>query len=226
MNVSELKNLFILHPGGTGGNHLANLISLIPEFEYRLDEFEGDYQQVLFNKYEMFVDPKFISKIQQTSPHGIKAHFLNNHGLSGLTKDSPDEIYKQKLLSNKKINILTGHWHCFDHADLSNFKNHAWIMQTFPKENSLAYKRIRVYDFWPQETYLYSEPFEFRRPSMESSNAFEFDTDIFVENNGAEYLRQFLNTNFEVHLPNIADEIHDRWMYGLKKVIELCSTKY
>jgi len=225
MNVSELKNLFILHPGGTGGNHLANLISLIPEFEPRLDKFEGDYQQAFLKEYERFIDHLFLP-IHPTQINNMKAHFLSKHGLNGLDKHSYNEEYAQTLLSNKKINILTGHWHCFDHTDLSEFKNHAWLILTFPKESSLAYKRVQVFNFWPQQIELYSEPYDFKHPVMNSKNTFVIDTDMFIADNGAEYLRQLLYECFAVYLPSIADEMHSKWMYGLKKTIELGVNKY
>ena len=224
MNVSELKNLFILHPGGTGGNHLANLISLIPEFEPRLDEFEGDYQQAFLKEYKRFTNPLFLP-MHPTQIHNMKAHFLPKHGLNGLDKHSYSEEYAQKLLSNKKINILTGHWHCFDNSDLSKFDKHAWLILTFPKESSLAHKRIRIFDFWPQEIEFYSAPYNFKHPVMNSENTFVIDTEKFIADNGAEYLRQLLHKCFEVYLPSIADEMHNRWMYGLKKSLELFPNK-
>jgi hypothetical protein len=220
MNVSELKNLFILHPGGTGGNHLANLISLIPEFESRLEHFDGEYQQSFLKAYERFVDPLFLP-ILPTQIHSMKAHFLDKHGLNGLD----DESYRQKLLLNKRINILTGHWHCFNDEDLSEFTDHAWITMSFPKEDSMAYKRIKIYNFLPQLIESYAQPYDFKRPPMSKENTFEFDTDIFFEDNGAEYLHQFLRQHFSIELPDVADEMHRKWMYGLKKSLELFPNK-
>jgi hypothetical protein len=216
MNVNELKNLFILHPGGTGGNHLANLISLIPIFEPRLEKFEGDYQQEFLKLYERFVNTEFLHH-HPTQVHTMKAHFLTNHGLNGLD----DKTHRQQLLSNKRINILTGHWHCFDTSNLSDFTNHAWLIMSFPKEGSLAYKRIRVYDFWPQKKFLYNSPYLFNHPVINNDNSVEIDTDMFFQDSGSEYLRQLLKQHYGLELPAVADEMHSKWIYGLKKLLEL-----
>lgn len=211
ININSVKNLFILHPGGTGGNHLANLISLIPNFEPRLDQFEGDYQQTFLKLYERFVDIELLPK-DKSQVHGMKAHFSAKHGLSGLD----DNTYRQKLLSNKKINILTGHWHCFDTTELSDFTDHAWIIMSFPKKDSLAYNRILIYNFLPQKTFLYNSPYLFNHPVINNDNSVKFDTDRFFEDNGAEYLRQILKNNFALELPDVADRMHSNWIYGLK----------
>jgi hypothetical protein len=218
MNINSIKNLFIYHPGGTGGNHLANLISLIPLFEPRLDYYEGDYQQAFNKEYDRFTDPFFLP-VLTTQIQNVKAHFLQKHGLTGIE----DPEYAGKILSNKRINILTGHWHCFYSSSkyLTEFNNHAWIKMSFPKEDSLAYKRIRVFNFWPQHIDLYDESYEINEPTMNSENSVYFDTVKFFQDDGSEYLREFLKQHFEIELPAIADEMHKKWMYGLTKTLDL-----
>lgn len=218
MNINSIKNLFIYHPGGTGGNHLANLISLIPLFESRLDYYEGDYQQAFNKEYDRFTDEEFLPLVP-SQIYGMKAHFLKVHGLDGL--DDPSQL--QQLTLSNRINILTGHQHCFwSHTkQLSELTNHIWIKMSFPKEGSLADRRIKIFNFLPQNAEFYNESYKINSPIMNSDNSFYFDTDRFFEDNGAEYLRQFIKQHFEIELPSIADEMHKKWMYGLNKTLDL-----
>jgi len=216
IDVSKLKNLFIYHPGGTGGNHLANLISLIPIFESRLENYEGDYQQFFNKEYDRFTNPKFLP-ILPSQIHNMKSHFLIKHGLDGLD----DTEFRKHLLSNKRINILTGHWHCFYSRNLSDFTNNAWIRMSFPKEGSLAFKRIKMFNFLPQQVEVYIESYEILDKYPGFKNSAYLDTDMFFQDNGSEYLREFLKHNFEIELPAIADEMHSKWIYGIKTSLKL-----
>ena len=218
MNIDGLKNLFIYHPGGTGGNHLANLISLIPIFEPRLDQYTGDYQQFFNKEYDRFTNTGFLPS-HTTMIHGMKAHFLERHGLDGID----DSEYVQQLISNKRINILTGHWHCFytNRKKMSTIGKWAWIRMSFPKEDSLAFKRITAFKLLPQQIDLYDESYEILDTYMGFKNSAYLDTDMFFQDDGSEYLREFLKHNFEIELPIVADEMHKKWMYGLTKSLAL-----
>ena len=92
---------------------------------------------------------------------------------------------------------------------------------SFPKEGSLAFKRIKMFNFLPQQVEVYIESYEILDKYPGFKNSAYLDTDMFFQDNGSEYLREFLKHNFEIELPAIADEMHSKWIYGIKTSLKL-----
>lgn len=230
-----MKNLFIVFPGGCGGNHLANLISLNNKFTPRFKS--NNYHQELLNHYKENCSKSLINSTGELyeSPHGIKAHFAEYNNLDQLKNNATFN----ELINSKTINILIGHEHDFQELEfngrtISKIPDPFYIIMSYPKFNSLAYNRIQLYKFTPDPK-KYTFPFrvsydelETEWPVADDSNGMFLETEKFIAENGCDYIKdKLLKINIELH--DLAYEIHKIWYNKLIEILTLYNvmpTKY
>jgi hypothetical protein len=227
-----MKNLFILYPGGCGGNHLANLISTNTKFTPRFKS--NNYLEDLFRDYkskadEIYYGPKkdHLFSIGSAGVRGLKFHFAEYNNLDQLK----DEDQIQILLKNDTINIFNGHEHCYveidsDYKNLSRMPDAFWIMISYPKENTVPYNRINLYNFTPDKE-RYAFPFypSWVKPldggvEVDHSNGLILDSELIFTEYGSQYIRESLQP-LDIDLPPIADALHEMWYNKIKEVLVL-----
>lgn len=230
-----MKNLLIVFPGGCGGNHLANLISLNDKFTPRFKS--NDYHNDLLNQYKQKCFQNLVKNTGELyeSPSGINAHFAEHHHLDQFH----DTNKFQELLNTPTINILPGHEHDFEQLEMkgsliSKVPDSFWIVLTYPKVNTIAYNRIKLYKFTPRpDRYTYPYYVSYQNyhkgwPVADESNSLLFETENFISNNGCDYIKNKLSKiNIELH--DLAYEIHSLWYNKLIEVLTLYDampTKY
>lgn len=226
-----MKNLLIVFPGGCGGNHLANLISLNNKFTPLFKS--NDYHNDMLNHYKKLINYPIKTymggRLGIRAVHGVKAHFSEYHHLDQLyTEQGFDQI-----LNNKTINILMGHNHCFQTAEskgllITKLPEKSWIVMSYPKENSLPYKRINLYQFNPRPE-VYTFPFYIKETEPRSELAYADESNgIFIDTEkfflyGCEYINEEL-TKFNIELPALAQELHEIWMNKITEVLNFYET--
>ena len=217
-----MKNLFILYPGGCGGNHVANIISTNPKFTPR---FKSDnYLEDLYADYKSKVDEIYYGPKTNhlDSVKGLLFHFAEYNNLDQLK----DEEQVKILLENDTINIFNGHEHCYaeidiDYKNLSRMPDAFWIMLSYPKENTVPYNRINLYKFTPNKE-RYAFPFYPSWNSIEvnHNNGLILESELIFTEYGSQYIRESLKP-LDIDLPPIADTLHSMWYNKIKEVLVL-----
>ena len=229
-----MKNLFILYPGGCGGNHLANLISTDSKFTQRF--LSDNYYEELLGKYQSKYKTKYLGpyknhliSIGQKEVNGVIFHFSEFNNLDQLK----DTEQVKLLLENKTINIFNGHEHCYydiekEYKTVRIMPDPLWIMISFPKENTVPYNRIKLCNFQPNKD-RYEFPFypTFIRPiepsdgiAVDESNGIILESEEIFTEYGSEYIRQTLKP-YGVDLPIFADTLHKLWYDKIKEILVL-----
>ena len=206
---SKSKYLIIVFPGGCGGNHIQNMISLIPNFN---KVFESpNYYTDLYQNYN-----KIKSQIVPDSV-GIQAHFSQFSNLSGLQNIE----FVTSIQNSSKKTILIGHDHCIQESIEANnflcFEDCVWIIVTWPQTpECVVYKRIMQRKHWPQQTHRYSFPYLVPTTLnfVDCDRGFALDPIKIFSINGSHYLRKKLYDHFNLELPPEADELHKLWYAG------------
>lgn len=227
-----MKNLLIVFPGGCGGNHMANMIStnlrFTPLFTSKnyIDDLKIEYNKI---KNQIVKGPGKAPNLGVREVHGIKFHIGSaSRGLMQLK--NKDEF--NNLINNETINILIGHEHHYYEVEcenygkqISNLPDSFWLVMTYPKENTLAHNRIKLYQFSPRpERYTYPFYINIHNSTeyayADENNSLSIETEKFIDINGADYLRERLKT-INIELPTIADELHKIWFNKLCEVLSL-----
>lgn len=221
-----MKNLFILYPGGCGGNHLANLISTDSKFTPRYSS--SNYNEYLLKQYQSKHNEHYFGPINNPTSigtdevKGLIFHFSEYNNLDQLK----DEEQVKILLKNDTINIFNGHEHCYaeidiDYKNLSRMPDAFWIMISYPKENTVPYNRINLYGFTPNKE-RYTFPFYPSWNSIEvnHNNGLILESELIFTEYGSQYIRESLKP-LDIDLPPIADTLHEMWYNKIKEVLVL-----
>ncbi len=226
-----MKNLFILYPGGCGGNHLANLISTNTKFTPRYPS--SNYNEYLLEQYQSKYSEHYFGPIDNPTSigtdevKGLIFHFSEYSNLDQLK--SEEQI--AKLLENKTINIFNGHEHCYteidhDYKNLSKIPDAFWLMISYPKENTAPHNRINLYKFTSRKE-RYEFPFypSFVKPinggvEVDHTNGLILESEEFFTEYGSQYIRESLKP-LDIDLPPIADTLHELWYNKIKEILVL-----
>lgn len=199
------KYLIVVFPGGTGGNHIQNMISLSPVFN-KLFPSNSYYNDLLYN-YNGLKD--------SVNPAGVTAHFNPHPNLYGLE----DEKYRDFISTSDKKTILVGHNHCIqDYVQRKlfvDFRDCVWMIVNWPQTTDcLVYKRIEAGNYLPQFSELYKFPYLVPTSMhyyIDDSRGFNIDPIKIFAANGSDYLRKMLREKLDLELPKEADNLHKIW---------------
>lgn len=215
----ESNNLFITFTGGAGGHHISNMLSLCPEFEPKY--VSTNYFTNMLTHYSN--KTKILDKID---PLSITSHFYHPFGsnlpIQFNTSILLDEKNHATFLSNKKKNIIIGHWHqwveLYQLGLLDNFTKNVWIVCSIPNKETLAGRRLEElgYGFPPKNFYTIPYQYDIKGNYVTSESAFLLDTDLLFTDEGSQYLRERVADNFGIALPLEADQLHVEWMKWMK----------
>lgn len=204
----DWKFLVIIFPGGTGGNHLQNMISLCANFNSVFTS-ENYFKDLL----EFYTN---IGNSLDVKMKYVKFHPITQPNLTILN----DLNYKQFIEKSNKKTVLIGHNHCLQDAIENkyfvNFEDTVFMVVNWPNTlNSIVGNRIRGGKFWPQHDKVYKLPYECPGSVphfvVNYSNGFTCDPLKLFRSNGSKYLRKILAENLNLNLPKEADDLHDIW---------------
>ncbi|MFY8211057.1 MAG: hypothetical protein ACOVLB_00090 [Candidatus Nanopelagicus sp.] len=207
---NQSKNLFLLHTPGCGGNHLANMLSLHPEFEHRFES--DDYEAEMMQRYKDNV------------PYGV-FHFgvLENLQIAEL------DTNRQKIIECTKKYIFCSHVEEYFYSSeyvkgpsrLEGFDNRFFILFTIPKTNELLLKRIANNSYWytakraPGYIAMDAESYEIADSincGIPENSIFQLDSDLFYTIEGFDYLQDKLTEYFGIELPEICRNLHTTYI--------------
>jgi hypothetical protein len=232
------KNLFLIFPPGTGGNHLANMISIKRSFSPRFTDIPEKSKAAVpnitsVNSHEEYVDAMLKSyqfHFDKTSaPNEMRslAHFcdLQNLQLETLT------TFTDKILNNAKTYIFCAH--AVEYAirkyekRIEDFNNNIYCVFSLPTEkNLLALNRMKNGPWYQEKIlseYYTKEGFSNIVPTffwdlipeeqkdsyrINKDTIFEMDTDLFYTTSGYEYIEQNLKENLGIRLPKCCKIMH------------------
>lgn len=200
---------------GTGGNHLANLISLNTEFSPRFDC--KDYHVSMIEKYQH--DLKNPRDYGDTIAHFTK--FQN------LQKDTWDE-HKNNINNPEKRNVFCSH---IDEYVFStkigvarDLPDKIFILMDYPSNGTVAYKRHRAEQWYRQSPIEYTKEafIEFLiKHSHVPPNLDELiviDSSQFMSHSGFEYITSTLNEKIGLEIPEIGRKMHTLWINAIESV--------
>ena len=215
----QSKNLFLVFPPGCGGNHVANLLSMHPEFEPRYTH--ANYYQDIIDQYE-----KHFSYIPCNNDNVSNAHFcdLENLQPETLTK------FQSKVLNSKKRYIFCSHAVEYIirsiEGKIEPFTDSIICLFTKPYgSNKVVNNRMRNGAWYNGErddfvfidipvAKLY-EPNNFIRynsDKIKEDKIFTLDTDRFYSLEGYDYFFDIIKTNLGIELPEVCRKIHTQYI--------------
>ena len=214
---NQSKNLFLVFPPGCGGNHVANMLSMTPDFEPRYTH-DNYYESMIYN-YDEFFGPGPQNDIACT------AHFI-----SDLENLQPKHLveFQKKIINSKKSYIFCSHAVEYIIRNRTNsiepFTDKIICLFSKPTgSNKLVNDRMRNgvwYDGERDEHTFSTTPvyklYEIEKFSMYSGvkkdKIFSIDTDLFYSINGYDYLHETMKTNLGVELPKVCRKMHTQYI--------------
>jgi hypothetical protein len=192
-----IENLFVIFAPGSGGNHLANLLSMTERFNRNVD----------FLKYDTMTDGD--------------AHFSKISNLEIKTiVDNLDEL-------STVNNVLCGHLGEYlwlkQSGIADQFKNKKFLIVSLPDKNTLAYSRMTSYFppmlyeyFYQEQRCLYSQ--EMLERLFQEDDFFEISAEIIFSDDISKLLG-FIDREFCTTIDRLqATQIHQLWIDKIKKV--------
>lgn len=217
MITKNFKHLCILYPGGGGGNHLSNMLSVHPNFEPLINT-TNDYYEHLLRRYNL---EKIKTKLNKN--RWFNVHIRDSNPLEELRNNTATHL--SKLENSSKKNIIFGHWASFQ-LNLINHKfvdinDCVWAIVTWPKKDSMPDLRIEKHQMYPQQPEKYQLPLDVEMDTndpdsfvllADNSNGFTIEIEEFFTENGWDYLNDRLQTNLGITLPANTKNLHDFWI--------------
>jgi hypothetical protein len=215
---NQAKNIFLIFPPGCGGNHLANMLSLHPDFEPRY-KTDGDYVSEIIESYKKQLLPK---RVKQFWKGDSAVHF------SELENLQPDhfERYKDNVVNSDKKYLFCSHAYEYYNARktiplISKLKNKIFLLFTCPsRRNMIAFLRwsagpwalgepkINAFNMRDNPDNLYSVNALSSAIKVSSDNILLINTDEFYTENGMDYVDKLLMENCGINLTSHCRELH------------------
>ena len=227
INLEKTKFFHIIYPPITGGNHLENLLSTNDQFEKKVSS-ENNTIIDLLNVYE--TKSRLLTK-EVTNDLDIASDGFNVHVYETSTVFNTVYHNIENYLNYKKIFIVHSHsdiyeWHLHQPKMKNNFfkflnKTKAIVISLPKDKNSRAYKRYEKYCLQKSQNLIFlSKPFEnyvvpYKIAGFElfnESNSRLLDVDLFMSDNGWDYIFNFLKDNFNIVLTEDTKKLHELWI--------------
>lgn len=213
----QSKNLFLVFPPGCGGNHVANMLSMTPDFEPRYTH-DNYYESMIYNYDEFFgfgpqndmvCTAHFISdlenlQIRQLTEFGSKIinskkpYIFCSHAVEYLAEN------QQKLIQPFTDRIIC----IFSKPSGSNklvkdrMRNGAWYEG---ERDEFKFLDIPVHKLYEIENFSrYSE--------VKKDKIFSLNSDLFYSIEGYDYLYETIKTNLGVELPEVCRKMHIQYI--------------
>ena len=212
----QSKNLFLIFPPGCGGNHVANLLSMNPDFESRYTH--DNYYEDMKNKYQKLFGYGPEADI------GGPAHFsdLQNLQMKQLIK------FESKIVNSKKPYIFCSHAVEYiienSQKNLNPYKQRIFCLFSKPTgSNKLVNDRMRNgvwYNGEQDEMHymgtpvhlLYKKEIFASKANINSDNIFTIDTDLYYSIEGYDYLHETIKTNLGIELSEVCRQLHTQYI--------------
>jgi hypothetical protein len=197
------SNIFsVVYPPYSGGNHIANMLSLSNIFLSRF--WSKDYYKELELSYERAVKSVHPSKTQQ-----FYDLFLVN----------------SKNLTKKYITVgHLGHYGQLLKKHNVDFTDSSCIMVTKPVKNERATKRYKFVDEINKNkpinitSDIYDLPLKILDTELfNSDNSIILNSDLLFNDDGSYYVQELLLNSFSIHLPNSIHDLHKLWIKMIDK---------
>ena len=208
----------------TGGNHLENLLSTCDQFEKKISSDNKTVIDLLIiyqNKSQLLT--KQINNDTDLLSNGFNVHAYEIQTVF-------NNVYNniQNYLNYKKILVVHSHsdvyeWHLHQIKMKNIFfqylnRTNAIIMSVPKNISGRAYKRYEKYFLKnssvlakPSENYLL--PYTIAGFELfNDSNARLLDADLFMSDDGWEYISNFLQSNFNILLAPETKLLHELWI--------------
>lgn len=229
----SIKNLFLIFPPGTGGNHLANMLSLHPLFSPRFTNTDQIKKNLKFDTSDVrFSATTYNDQMQEfysicfdknTKDDGSTvAHFSDLENL----QVSKIKEFKDSIVSSDGIYIFCSHAveYCIGNRSglLNPFLNRKFCVLSRPTENNpIIFNRMlrgawangetsieiweknRISNFYKIDSLLLPS-----RRTINHKNSFILDTDIFFTVEGFDYINQVFKENMGIVLPEECRNLH------------------
>jgi hypothetical protein len=213
----QSKNLFLVFPPGCGGNHVANILSMHPDFEPRYTH-DNYYEKMIWNYNNFFGSGPEDSE-------GCTAHFSD---LENLQKKEITE-FESKILSSEKPYIFCSHaveyLISIQTKLIEPFTDRTVCLFSRPNgRNKIVNARMRKGPWFggePEEDrflttkipQLYEkEIFSKHIIKSDRDKVFTVDTDLFYTIEGYDYLVEVFKTNLGIELPEICRKLHTQYI--------------
>ena len=219
----QSKNVFLIFPPGCGGNHLANMLSLHPDFEPRYQS--KTYTEEIIDSY----------KNQLTRPRP-KHHYIGDSAVhfSDLENLQPEYFakFKDTIITTKRKYLFCSHAYEYFFADrvipdFRKLQDRIFMLFTRPtKQNMIAYLRwstgpwakgepkMNAFNLReiPNSNKVYNvESFSYMT-KVSQDNILMVNTDLFYTVDGTEYINELIKENFGLTLPETCKELHSVYM--------------
>lgn len=204
-DYKNVKNVFLIHPPGAGGNHLANMLSLHEDFEPRFDS--NEYESEMISKYESVLDLR----------HGdFPVHFSDLENL----QDSQLKLHFNKIINSEKRYIFCAHDYEYRYADhgfpeFNTIRNRLCIVFKPPVTNKLSVERV-YNGYWSSLNSLnlqnYNVDYIMNIPRVKTDYVMAFDTDKFFSHEGFDYAQATLFEHLGIQLPEIGRKLHSLYI--------------
>ena len=201
---SIAKHVFLIHPPGAGGNHLANMLSLHEDFEPRSSAFRNENE--LLEQYNCSLINSDIHQKTLDAP----VHYSD---LQNLQPKELDEHLDDILKLSKKY-IFCCHDYEYEHTG-KNIRllpvEKMCIVFSAPETNMIVKNRVMTGPWSANqlEKEKYNSQYYIDKRLINQDMIFDLNTDLFFDINGFDYIQKLICDNMGIELPELGRKLHE-----------------
>ena len=217
----QSKNLFLVFSPGCGGNHIANLLSMTPDFEPRYTH-DSYYEDMIWNYNNYF------GSVPKNRNGVVVAHFSD---LENLQKKQLTE-FESKIVNSKKPYIFCSHAVEYITMDKEIYLIKDRIICLFSKPtgaNKLIYTRMREGAWYNGERddemfltipipKLYEIDNFVKYSQIKKDKIFTINTDLLYTIEGYDYIYETFKINLGISLPEVCRMMHTQYIKYAQQV--------